>query len=128
VARVYDGLVRFAYAPEADGHPDPGEVVWTWVPFEEDARRGKDRPVVVLGWAGDSKRLAVAQLSSKDHADDGRWLLLGAGEWDPEGRPSSVRLDRLLSVDPDSVRREGAALDRPRYDAVVHALRGRHAD
>ena len=51
-ARVYGGPVRFAYAPEHDGHPDPGEVVWTWVPFEEDATRGKDRPVVVLGWAG----------------------------------------------------------------------------
>ena len=55
VARVYAGPVRFEYAPEHDGHPDPGEVVWTWVPFEEDATRGKDRPVVVLGWAGSSR-------------------------------------------------------------------------
>lgn len=122
---MYVGDVRFAYAPQADNHPDPGEVVWTWVPFEEDASRGKDRPVVVLGWAGDTTDLAVAQLSSKDHADDARWLLLGPGGWDPEGRPSSVRLDRLLAVAPEAVRREGAALDRSRYDAVVQAL-GRH--
>jgi hypothetical protein len=124
---VYAGPVRFAYAPEADGHPDPGEVVWTWVPFEEDATRGKDRPVVVLGWAGESKELAVAQLSSKDHSGDGRWMLLGSGGWDPEGRASSLRLDRLLAVAPEAVRREGAALDRPRYDSVVQALAHRQA-
>ena len=23
---------RWRYAPKADGRPDPGEVVWTWVP------------------------------------------------------------------------------------------------
>ena len=127
VARVYAGPVRFAYAPEHDGHPDPGEVVWTWVPFEEDATRGKDRPVVVLGWAGTTGELAVAQSSSKPHPDDPRWLLLGAGPWDPEGRESSVRLDRLLAVAPEAVRREGAALDRPRYDAVVAALAHRRS-
>jgi PemK-like, MazF-like toxin of type II toxin-antitoxin system len=125
VAREYPGPVRFAYAPEADGHPDPGEVVWTWVPFEEDATRGKDRPVVVLGWAGETHDLAVAELSSKDRTGDRRWLPLGTGGWDPEGRSSSVRLDRLFAVAPEAVRREGAALDRPRYDALVHALRGR---
>ena len=127
-ARVYGGPVRFAYAPEHDGHPDPGEVVWTWVPFEEDATRGKDRPVVVLGWAGATGELAVAQSSSKPHLDDPRWLMIGSGPWDPEGRDSSVRLDRLLAVAPEAVRREGAALDRPRYDAVVAALAHRRSD
>ena len=29
--------VRFEYAPERDGEPDPGEVVWTWVPYDERA-------------------------------------------------------------------------------------------
>lgn len=27
--------VRTSYAPDRDGDPDPGEIVWTWVPFEE---------------------------------------------------------------------------------------------
>src|SRR6476469_6178015 len=40
------------YAPEADGEPDPGEVVWAWVPYEEDASQGKDRPVLLLDTAG----------------------------------------------------------------------------
>jgi hypothetical protein len=48
---------------------------------------------------------------------------VGAGGWDRERRPSEVRLDRLLRLDPAAVRREGAALDRTRFDAVVAAMR-----
>jgi hypothetical protein len=29
------GPVRMSYSPQTDGAPDPGEVVWPWVPFEE---------------------------------------------------------------------------------------------
>ena len=42
------GPVRTSYAPDRDGDPDPGEIVWTWVPFEENDGRGKDRPVLVV--------------------------------------------------------------------------------
>src|ERR1700753_4523951 len=42
------GPVRTSYSPHADGAPDPGEVVWTWVPYEENDGRGKDRPVLVV--------------------------------------------------------------------------------
>ena len=46
---VYDisalGLPAFSYSPDPDGDADPGEVVWAWVPFEEDPAQGKDRPV-----------------------------------------------------------------------------------
>jgi hypothetical protein len=34
-----------------------------------------------------------------------------------------VRLDRLLELDPATVRREGAALDRARFDLVVAEAR-----
>jgi hypothetical protein len=127
-AHDYDGAVAVAYAPRHDGEPDPGEVVWTWVPFEEDATKGKDRPVVVMGRPVDSApaELAVLMLSSKDHAGDERWLVVGSGAWDPEGRVSSVRLDRVLAVSARSVRREGAALERDRFDHVAAALRARH--
>src|SRR5919112_2086223 len=40
------------YAPQRDGEPDPGEVVWAWVPYEEDHTRGKDRPVLLVGQSG----------------------------------------------------------------------------
>lgn len=126
------GLPPLSYEAVQDDQPDPGEVVWTWVPYEEDATRGKDRPVLVLGRDGGG--LVVAQMTSRDHdldaeqeARQGRsWVDVGVGAWDSRGRPSEVRLDRLLWVDPASVRRQGAALARERYDDVADALRARY--
>ncbi|PVG81830.1 growth inhibitor PemK [Nocardioides gansuensis] len=116
-----------SYAPEVDGTPDPGEVVWAWVPYEDDPTRGKDRPVLVLredgdGWVG-------LMLSSQDHDRDaedearhGRhWMDVGSGGWDAQGRPSEVRLDRLIRLEPSGVRREGAALERSIFEAVLAA-------
>jgi hypothetical protein len=56
------------YAPEIDGEPDPGEVVWAWVPYEDDPTQGKDRPVLVLGADGDG--WTGLMLSSQDHDRD----------------------------------------------------------
>ncbi|WP_235503541.1 type II toxin-antitoxin system PemK/MazF family toxin [Aeromicrobium sp. Root344] len=117
-----------AYDPHPDGRPDPGEVVWTWVPYEDDPTQGKDRPVLIVARQGDS--LVAIPMTSKDHdrdltqeAAEGRyWFDIGAGPWDPAGRPSEVRLNRLLTVDPADVRREGAVLDQARFDAVAAAL------
>jgi hypothetical protein len=117
------------YAPHADGHPDPGEVVWAWVPYEEDATRGKDRPVILLAREGEV--WFALPLTSKDHdrdaaqeASEGRfWMDVGSGAWDPRGRASEVRLDRLLRLDAGSVRREGAALAPDVFAAVVEAAR-----
>ena len=134
---VYDvsalGLPDFTYSPDPDGDADPGEVVWAWVPFEEDPAQGKDRPVLVL--ARHETRLVVAQMTSKDHDRDaaqeerwGRfWHDVGTGDWDRQGRPSEVRLDRLLLVEPASVRREGATMRREVFDGVVAALRRHHS-
>jgi hypothetical protein len=121
------------YSPEADGLPDPGEVVWTWVPYEEDPAQGKDRPVVVLSRTADGFLLCL-QLTSQDHDRDaeqeaswGRhWMDVGTGPWDPERRPSEVRVDRLLRLPEAEVRREGAALDRDVFEAVVVAAREHH--
>ncbi|MBB1010541.1 type II toxin-antitoxin system PemK/MazF family toxin, partial [Dietzia sp. SLG510A3-3B2-2] len=47
---------------------------------------------------------------------------LGSGPWDPEGRPSWVRLDRVLDVPEQGIRREGAICPRPRFEAVADRL------
>jgi hypothetical protein len=109
------------YAPSLDGRADPGEVVWTWVPYEEDASRGKDRPVLIVGREGAG--LLGLMLSSKDHDADAEWLPLGSGAWDGEHRPSWVRLDRVIDVPENGIRREGAILDRTRFDQVAALLR-----
>lgn len=125
----FTGTPTLDYAPRPDGEPDPGEIVWTWVPYEEDHRQGKDRPVLVIG--RDGAWLLALMLTSKDHDRDheqearhGRhWQDIGPGAWDRQGRPSEVRVDRILRVDPSAVRREGAVLDRERFDQVAAAVR-----
>jgi hypothetical protein len=37
-----------------------------------------------------------------------------------------VRLDRVLTMREDGIRREGAVLDRGRFDRVCQALRARY--
>lgn len=129
------------YSPVDDDLADPGEVVWAWVAFEEDISRGKDRPVLVLareeaavgGRDGDGEVLIALMLTSHDrgtgtHVDQrgGTWVDVGTGAWDREGRPSEVRADRLLRIPVRAVRREGARLDRARFDAVAAAASELH--
>jgi len=128
----FEGVPDLSYNPRPDGRPDPGEIVWTWVPFEEDHRQGKDRPVLIVGRERD--QLLALMLTSKDHDRDsaqearhGRhWVDIGSGAWDREGRPSEVRVDRVVRVDPHAVRREGAVLARERFEQVATAVRARH--
>ena len=125
----FRGVPDLEYQPHRDGRPDPGEVVWTWVPFQEDPTAGKDRPVLLVGRDGPS--LLGVPLTSKDHDRDaaqeraaGReWVDVGSGGWDRAGRPSEARVDRIVRVDPAKVRREGAVLDRRRFDQVAAAIR-----
>ena len=126
----FTGGLAPSYSPKPDGRPDPGEIVWTWVPFEEDHSQGKDRPVLVVG--RDGRWLLALQLTSKDHdrypARGGRrrWVDIGSGEWDRQRRPSEVRVDRVIRVDPKAVRREGAVLARSRFDDVAAAVSDLH--
>ena len=121
----FTGRVTAVYAPDLDGEPDPGEIVWTWVPYEEADGRGKDRPVLLVGH--DGPWLLGLMLSSRDHDSrpapaDEHWVDIGTGDWDSKRRPSEVRLDRVIRIDPDGVRREGAVLDAARFDEVAGSL------
>lgn len=123
----YRGPVRVSYSPDLDGDADPGEVVWGWIPFEEDHTQGKDRPSLVIG--KDGAWVLVLMLTSKDHipggigevrSDNGaRWMNIGSGDWDSQGRPSEVRLDRIIRLDPNGIRREGAIMDRGVFALVA---------
>ena len=117
--------VRLAYTPERDGEPDPGEIVWTWVPYEERDGRGKDRPVVIVAASNAGDFLAV-QLTSKAHDGDRDFVALGDGAWDPEGRPSWARIDRVFRVRAGGIRREASSLDSRRYALVAGALGDRY--
>jgi hypothetical protein len=117
---------KVVYAPNLDGQADPGEIVWTWVVYEDDPTRGKDRPVLVVG--RDRSNLLGLMVSSQErHAVERDWLGIGAGDWDYEGRQSWVRLDRVLDVPEEGIRREGAILERELFETVAARLRAEYS-
>lgn len=135
--------LALTYDPHADDRPDPGEIVWAWVHYEEDLRQGKDRPVLVIaeedaragGEDGQGTVLVALMLTSRDRTEPGAtrtdehgatWVDIGSGDWDSRGRDSEVRADRLLRLDPAAVRREGGRLDRARFDRVAAAVTAVH--
>lgn len=119
------GPVRTEYSPAHDGDPDPGEIVWTWVPYEENDGRGKDRPVLVVAREAGGTVLAV-QLSSRQRDGQREWVPIGSGPWDRSGRDSWVAVDRVLRLHEDGMRREACALDRMRFNLVRQRLRERY--
>ena len=99
----FSGTSTVLYEPIQDSSPDPGEIVWTHMVFEEDYQRGKDRPVLVIG--RDEPWLHALMLTSKDHDRDaavearhGRvWPDVGTGSWDSRRRPSEIRIDLVAA-------------------------------
>ncbi|WP_438352942.1 type II toxin-antitoxin system PemK/MazF family toxin [Microbacterium sp. CJ88] len=117
--------LTITYAPERDGDPDAGEIVWTWVPYAENDGRGKDRPVLVIARQSTDRVYAV-RLTSKAHDGDRDFLAIGTGPWDGQGRPSWVDIEQLYLVHGSGMRREAAALDRERFARIAQALQQRY--
>ncbi|WP_323958497.1 type II toxin-antitoxin system PemK/MazF family toxin [Arthrobacter sp. JZ12] len=115
---------EYGYAPSPGATADPGEIVWTWVPYEEDPSQGKDRPVLIVGRDGSS--LLALMLTSRDRNNESSrhsgYIDIGSGPWDRKGRPSEVNLERIIRIQPNDVRRIGATLDRPTFDRVISNL------
>ncbi|WP_394937890.1 type II toxin-antitoxin system PemK/MazF family toxin [Psychromicrobium sp. YIM B11713] len=132
VAPDYQGSGVVRYAPQPDGEPDPGEIVWTWVAFEDDPELGKDRPVLLVGV--DHEWLLGLMMTTKDHVHGSEvdertqrdYVDVGAGPWDRKRRPSEVRVDRILRIARQRIRREGAVLSAEKFELVAAALRERH--
>lgn len=104
-----------SYDPNLDRDPDPGEVVWTWVPFVEHDGRGKDRPVLIIARLSDYA-VAGCYLSTKQHRG---FLPVGTGPWDGQGRPSYLNPNRVLRITHGGLRREGAVMPRERFEEIV---------
>ncbi|MFB7891074.1 type II toxin-antitoxin system PemK/MazF family toxin [Microbacterium sp. NPDC056044] len=119
------GALRITYAPDHDGDPDAGEIIWTWVPYAENDGRGKDRPLLVIARQS-ADRVYAVRLTSKPHDGDRDFLALGTGDWDAQGRPSWIDIEQLYSVHRDGMRREASALDLNRFARVADALHRRY--
>lgn len=113
---------KLEYAPSMDGDPDPGEIVWTWVPYVENDGRGKDRPVLIIGRI-DATTVFGCYVSSKYHRD---FISIGSGAWDSQGRESFVSPERILRVTHEGMRREGATVDRERFTDAVRGVLAFH--
>lgn len=107
-----------SYSPAPDGNPDPGEIVWTWVPYAEDDGRGKDRPVLIIARINEHAT-AGCYLSTKQHRD---FVSVGTGAWDSQGRESFLAPDRVLRVTDRGMRREGHVLPRDRFVEAAAAV------
>lgn len=125
----FTGHCVLSYDPHPGKVADPGEVVWTWVPYEEDHSQGKDRPVLVIG--RDGHWLLGLPMTSQDHdrdadqeAGEGRyWVEVGKGPWDSSGRTSEVRVNRIVRVDPEKIRRVSERVSRDVFERVAAGVR-----
>jgi mRNA-degrading endonuclease toxin of MazEF toxin-antitoxin module len=79
----------------AVGGPQPGQVWWAEVPFE-DGHGSKDRPVVVLRRDGGHR--VVLMVSSQDKAGRRGWVALDRRGWDRRPGRSWVRTDREIPL------------------------------
>ena len=70
------------------------------MPYEEDHSQGKDRPVLVIG--NDRGRLLALMMTCRDRNNarsrDEDYVDIGSGAWDVRGRPSEIKLDRVLQT------------------------------
>lgn len=107
--------LRPSYAPGRDGSPDPGEVVWTWVPYVENDGRGKDRPVLIIARVG-ADAWAACYLSTKQHRG---FISLGSGSWDSKGRESFLSPERVLRVTEAGMRREAAEVEQRVFELAA---------
>jgi PemK-like, MazF-like toxin of type II toxin-antitoxin system len=123
IRRVVFADISISYEPLPDGKPDPGEVIWVWIPYEEDPSVGKDRPALAVGWVPSTPEddVAIVPLTSKWHAGQ---VSVGLGSWDGGRKRSFAKVDQIYLVARTDVRREGASLAKPVFDAVVRALTG----
>ena len=114
--------LRPSYQPHPDGDPDPGEIVWAWVPYAENDGRGKDRPVLIIARI-DGRTTAGCYLSTKQHRG---FVSVGTGGWDSQGRESFLAPDRVLRIPDEGMRREGHVLSRDRFARAVETVMRAH--
>ena len=93
--------------------------------LEVERQRHHHREQAALGDAG--KEGACVRETGYRHEHDRTWVHIGTGDWDYEGRASWVRLDRVLDVPEEGIRREGAVLARETFEVVAKRLRAEYS-
>ena len=111
------------FAPDLDGQADSGEVVWVWAPADGPNKPPQERAVLVIGRTRTTV-LCLLISPNPQHANEDNWLDIGSGEWDEQGRPCWVRMDRVLEIPEEQVRRMGTLFPERRFGRIANRLRG----
>ena len=122
VQRTSDRARSIFFAPDMDGHADSGEVVWVWAPTDGDSSTPIERAMLIVGRTH-STVLGLLISPNPSHADEDYWLEIGSGEWDEAGRQCWIRLDRILEVSEQQIRRKGILFPQRRFERVANRLR-----
>ncbi|MFF3504903.1 type II toxin-antitoxin system PemK/MazF family toxin [Streptomyces sp. NPDC003247] len=102
----------------AAGRPQPAEIWWANVPYEEGPG-AKDRPCLVLVVRGD--RVTVAKITSRYRDERAGVIPLPPGSvGDARGRPSFLETDELRQVRVRDFRRRVGVVDPVLWDQVRH--------
>ncbi|MER5719739.1 type II toxin-antitoxin system PemK/MazF family toxin [Streptomyces sp. NPDC002132] len=103
------------------GRPQPAEIWWANVPFE-DGPGAKDRPCLVLVVRGN--RVTVAKITSKYRDERPGVIPLPPGAvGDAQGRPSYLETGELRQVRLSDFRRRVGVVDPALWDQVRHLTR-----
>ncbi|MEV7772623.1 type II toxin-antitoxin system PemK/MazF family toxin [Kitasatospora sp. NPDC086791] len=106
--------------PDTRVRPEPQEIWWAEVPFE-DGPGSKDRPCLVLRVRG--RTATVAKITSKHHAERPGVLPLPPGSvGDRQGRASWLETDELREVPLSAFRRRAGTVDRQVWSRAQRVL------
>lgn len=109
---------RRSRAGGTGARPEPAEIWWADVPFE-DGPGLKDRPCLVLSVRGG--RAVVAKISTKYHDERAGVIPLPPGTvGDARGRASFLQTDELREVPVGDFRRRVGVVDPVLWDQVRH--------
>lgn len=109
------------YAPDMDGHAEPGEVVWVRL-AKEDGEDPTDRAILVVGH-GLETILGLLISPNSEHEGEEGWMDIGSGSWDNSGAACWLCLSKLIEVPELAIRREGAIVPRRRFERIANKLR-----
>lgn len=113
------------FGPDIDGPVDAGEIVWLWVPEHGPSNPPTERAMLVIARAVNQDLLGLLVSPDDLHDEERNWFPIGSGQWQTTGDPCWVRLDKVIQVPEDWVRRQGALLPERRFERVARALRNR---
>ncbi|QCB28994.1 PemK-like protein [Corynebacterium endometrii] len=122
VERTEDHPRSILFSPDIDGQADSGEVVWVWAPTDGPDSLPHERAVLVIA-RNRSNVLGLLISPNPTHEEEDWWLEIGSGEWDETGRQCWVRLDRVLEISEEDVRRRGILFPQRRFERIANRLR-----